>query len=187
MLATQTAILDAGADDGDSGQVGVKAELAEHAGLHDGVLIEGDQPIATQLLSLAEELIEGSGDAEVLCVLDQRGIAGEGTDVGDVGRAVIDEDECIGLGTGSFEVLAQSLEVGLVGDDADGAVHILSGDLFGEEGLDGLNNAGLVNFIFEDEGVSCKQGDAAQEAKQARVGDIKDEATHQQIGKGPEH
>ena len=91
--ATQVAVFDARTDDGDIGLIGITAELLEHVGLDDGVLVEGEEPTATLSDGPAAELIECGGDAEVRGVLDKDGAFGKGADIGHVARAVIDEDQ----------------------------------------------------------------------------------------------
>ena len=122
------AILDAGTDDGEVLLAGIVAELFKHAWLDDGVLIQRDEPFAAELLGLATELVQGRSDTKVLGVLYQDHAVGEGADISHVLRAVIDDEdramlEMIGSG---LQVLLQSREIGLVGDNADGVFHIFS-------------------------------------------------------------
>lgn len=202
VLATQTAVFDAGTDDGEVGLADIMTELFEHVGLHHGVLIEGDDPVTAEFLGLAENLVEGGGDAEVVGILYQDGVAGKGADVGDIGRAVVDNDQglCAGVrplcrvrdvsvcaspqcNVGSGDVLAQALKVGLIGHDADGVFHV--NGLFGKDFLEGLEDARLIDLVLEIHGIGAEEQDAAQDPEDGGIGDEEDGDANQQIGDGP--
>lgn len=138
------------------------AECFKHAWLDDGVLIKRGDPLTTECLSLAEELVQRSGDTKILGVLDENSAFGDGADVVDVLRAVIDEDQ--GRALGGFQVLLQAGDIGLVGDDANGVIHILI-CLSGEKSFERLNDARLIDLVLKDDGIDHKQQDAHEDPK----------------------
>ena len=115
------------------------AEGFEHARLDDGVLIQCDEPFIAEGLCLVAELIECRSDTEVRGVLYQDHAVGQSTDISNVLRTVIDDDQGCSLGC-CLQVLLQADDIGLVGDDADGVIHILI-CLSGEDAFESLENA----------------------------------------------
>ena len=130
IFASHITVDDAWADDAEVVLVCIVVILLQQSLGDDGVLVEGEYPVAALIDGFLAECVQGVGNASVLIALHQQTVAVEGRQLTDgltIVRMVVVDDHSTHHHTGECcpQVVTETTEFGLVGDDSDGILHCL--------------------------------------------------------------